>query len=162
MIYCRLPNAMVNSCCVPECKFSYKSSKKSEPVALFRFPQKDMQYQYWGKNELNHFTEDNFKTRSSDHRESHKQACLSQSLERICLKPTAVPHIFSLLPQYLSSNSSAPQPTTSSTSSAVLINENSQINKHVSYYLKEKNFSGVQRNVKIWIFTKRFCVCGKR
>ena len=89
------------------------------------------------------------KTRSSDHRESHKQACLSQSLERICLKPTAVPHIFPLLPQYLSSNSSAPQPTTSSTSSAVLINENSQISKHVSYYLKEKNFSGVQRNVKI-------------
>ena len=96
-----------------------------------------------------HFTEDNFKTRSSDHREPHKQACLSQSLERICLKPTAVPHIFPLLPQYLSSNSSASQPTTSSTSSAVLINENSQINKHVSYYLKEKNFSGVQRNVKI-------------
>ena len=63
--------------------------------------------------------------------------------------PTAVPHIFPLLPQYLSLNSSAPQPTTSSTSSAVLINENSQINKHVSYYLKEKNFSGVQRNVKI-------------
>ena len=62
--------------------------------------------------------------------------------------PTAVPHIFPLLPKYLSSNSSAPQPTTSSTSSAVLINENSQINKHVSYYLKEKNFSGVQRNVK--------------
>ena len=30
-----------------------------------------------------HFTEDNFKTRSSDHTESHKQACLSQSLERI-------------------------------------------------------------------------------
>ena len=55
------------------------------------------------------------------------------------MKPTAVPHIFPLLPQYLSSNSSAPQPTTSSTSSAVLINENSQINKHVSYYLKEKN-----------------------
>ena len=96
-----------------------------------------------------HFTEDNLETRSSDHTESHKQACLSQSLERICLKPTAVPHIFPLLPQYLSSNSSAPQPTTSSTSSAVLINENSQINKHVSYYLKEKIFSGVQRNVKI-------------
>ena len=55
MIYCRLPNAMVNSCCVPECKFSYKSSKKSEPVALFRFPQKDMQYQYGGKNELKQF-----------------------------------------------------------------------------------------------------------
>ena len=45
---------MVNSCC-PECKFSYKSSKKSEPVALFRFPQKDMQYQYQGKNELKQF-----------------------------------------------------------------------------------------------------------
>ena len=54
MIYCRLPNAIVNSC-VPECKFSYKSSKKSEPVALFRFPQKDMQYQYGGKNELKQF-----------------------------------------------------------------------------------------------------------
>ena len=56
--------------------------------------------------------------------------------------PTAVPHIFPLLPQYLSLNSSAPQPTTSSTSSAVLINENSQINKHVSYYLKELKFLG--------------------
>ena len=74
---------MVNSCCVPECKFSYKSSKKSEPVALFRFPQKNMENQYRGKNELNHFTEDIFKTRSSDHTESHQQACLSQSLERI-------------------------------------------------------------------------------
>ena len=46
---------MVNYCCVPECKFSDKSSKKSEPVALFRFPQKDMQYQYYGKNGLKQF-----------------------------------------------------------------------------------------------------------
>ena len=46
---------MVNSCCVPECKFSYKSGKKPEPVALFRFPQDDMQYQYGGKNGLKRF-----------------------------------------------------------------------------------------------------------
>ena len=104
MIYCRLPNAMVNSCCVPECKFSYKSSKKSEPVALFRFPQTEAKMIKAIPRSAHHFTEDNFKTRSSDHTESHKQACLSQSLERICLKPTAVPHIFPLLPQYLSLN----------------------------------------------------------
>ena len=29
---------MVNSCCVPECKSCYKSVKKSDKVALFRFP----------------------------------------------------------------------------------------------------------------------------
>ena len=104
MIYCRLPNAMVNSCCVPECKFSYKSSKKSEPVALFRFAQKDMQYQYRGKNELkqfprcaHHFTEDNFKTRSSDHTESHKQACLSQSLGANLLEANCGPSYFSFV-----------------------------------------------------------------
>ena len=30
-------------------------ARNQEPVALFRFPQKDMQYQYGGKNELKQF-----------------------------------------------------------------------------------------------------------
>ena len=33
---------MVNSCCVPECKSGYKSSKKSEPIPLIKFPQNDV------------------------------------------------------------------------------------------------------------------------
>ena len=66
------------------------------------------------------------------------------------MKPTRVPHIFPLLSQYLSSNLSVPQPTTSSTSSAILMNENSQIIKHASYYLKEKakNFSELKEMIK--------------
>ena len=33
---------MVNSCCVPECKSGYKSVKKSDTVALFRFPKNEI------------------------------------------------------------------------------------------------------------------------
>ena len=43
---------------------------------------------------------------------------------KIRLKVTAVPHVFLMLPQYLSSNTAATRPTTLSTSAARLINEN--------------------------------------
>ena len=112
---------MVNYCCITECKTSYKSNEKSEPIALLRFLQNDMLQQMWvkaipRKNWIVtknhkvcalHFTEDDFITKSNDHRESRKLSCTSHTLKRICLKVIAVPHVFSLLPQYLSFNATA-------------------------------------------------------
>ena len=58
---------------------------------------------------------------------------------------------FSFLPQYLSSYSSAPRQTLSSTSSARLINENSQINKQAEQLFERetvKNLLELQEKIK--------------
>ena len=80
-----------------------------------------------------------FVTKSNHHRELRKQNCTSQTLKRIHLIITAVPDVFPLLPQYLSSNASATRPTTSSTSAARLINENIRITKQANLLFERKN-----------------------
>ena len=124
---------MVNSRCVPECKSCYKSVKKSDMVALFRFPKNKIIRQKWIKviphrnwsvtqNHrvcAHHFDESDFITESTDKKEACKQACTNSGLQRCGLKSTAVSHIFPSLPHYLSSNPSAPYPTTSSISDAI-------------------------------------------
>ena len=67
-----------------------------------------------------------------DKREARKQACTNSRLQRCRLKSTAVLHIFPSLPHYLSSTSSAPRPTTSSTSDGRLMNENFQLKKQAN------------------------------
>ena len=134
---------MVNSCCVPECKSGYKSVKKSDTVSLFRFPNNEIIRQKWIKaiprknwsvtqNHrvcAHHFDESDFITESTDKRKACKQACTNSRLQRCHLKSTAVPHIFPSLPHYLSTNPSAPRPTTSSTSDARWVNENFRLKK---------------------------------
>ena len=156
---------MVNSCCVPESKSGYKFNKKSQPVALFKFPQNDIMQQKWIKAIprknwtvtqyhrvcAHHFTEDDFITKSNDLKKTRKLARTHQHMERIRSKPTAVPHIFLSLPQYLSSIAPAPRPTTSSTSAARLMNESIQINKQANLLFeneKVKNLSELKEKIK--------------
>ena len=153
---------MVNSCCVPECKSSYKSVKKSDIVALFRFPKNEIIRQKWIKAKpdkiwsvsqnhrvcAHHFDESDFIAQSTDKRETRKQACTNLRLQRCCLKLTAVPHIFPSLPHYLSFNISAPRPTTSSTSDARLINKNFKLKKQADLLFDSENVANLSEFIE--------------
>ena len=124
----------------------YKSVKKSDTIALFRFQKNEITRQKWmnaipHKNWSvtqnhkvcpHHFDESDFITQSADQRKARKQACTNSRLQRCRLNSTAVSHIFRSPPHYLSSNPSESRPTTSSTSDARLMNENFKLKKQAN------------------------------
>ena len=125
---------MVYICCVPGCKTIYKSNISNEKVALFQFPQNVELRQKWinaipRKNWTVththrvcalHFQSTDFVEFSCDKKERRRVKRNFEKLGRPRLKTSAIPHIFSGLPHYLSKTNSAPRKTKAATSSARL------------------------------------------
>ena len=143
---------MVYTCCVPACKTGYKSVKGNDQIPLFRFPKDEecrkkwmnaIPRQQWTLSDSHrvcakHFSDDNIQYVSVDSRINAK---LSDDNPKILkhkrLKPTAVPSIFSDLPNYLSKPSPAPRSTNASTASSRRLKENSKILRQNEEFLKE-------------------------
>lgn len=103
---------MVYTCYVTGCRTGYKP-KKDEKIPLFQFPTDKVMREKWiravprknfkitcnSKVCALHFDTSDFVTISTDKRNSRRD---SDALIRTRLKPTAIPHIFPNLPQYLS------------------------------------------------------------
>jgi len=123
---------MVNTYFVPNCKTGYKSEKATKKSSLFKFPKdlklrnkwiKAIPRKNW-KLTANHrvceahFSPSDFITSTFDQKVRRKKARSSEKLTRIRLKFGVIPHIFPLLPSYLSTTCSAPRSTSASTAEA--------------------------------------------
>lgn len=123
---------MVYTCYVPHCKTGYRSHKADKKIQLFKFPKDVVLHrkwisaiprQGWTVNNshrvcANHFYENDFQTTTTNCRKVKKSTGAEGKgkLARIRLKPTAVPSVFSGLPQYLTTKPFIERNTSSSTS----------------------------------------------
>ena len=146
---------MVNTCCVPACNSGYRSNKNGKKVALFQFPinseLRDKWYraiprQNWKVSKSHkvcaqHFHESDFKTISTDTCSTRRKSRSTLKLQRVHLKPDAVPKIFPSLPKYLSSPLPTMRATSSTSSSFRREKDNIILQKQNADFLIQDSFS---------------------
>ena len=144
---------MVYSCCVPGCNTDYRSFKTSTKISSFRFPTDEnlkkkwissMPRQNWTVASSHkvcqlHFEESDFIQVSVDKKNRRRSARDTEKLRRPRLKNSAIPHIFSHLPQYMSKEKPAPR-LTAATSSARLAKQNAVIDESVAKLSELESF----------------------
>ena len=132
---------MVNTCCVPGCKTSYRSVQSDHvKTAIFQFPKYEELRRKWIRaiprqdwvptNSSRvcdkHFHQKDFNMTSTDSHRNRRTARESQALERPRLDPSAIPQVFPNLPSYFSSSAPVSR-SGKSTSSARTQSENVRI-----------------------------------
>ena len=88
-----------------------------------------------------HFEKNDFITDSTDGNSQRHNKRNSKALKQARLKSNAVPHIFPHLPNYLSTNTSAPRTTACSSASSRLAKENNLILENCKQMFQEENIS---------------------
>ena len=114
---------MPHTCCVFSCNYGYHSCTYKQKYAMFRFPKDAVIKNKWlsaitHKNWIitentrvysKHFEKKYFKESSTDKQVKRHQARETSQLQRLSLKPSAMPHIFPELPSHYSIKTTEPR-----------------------------------------------------
>lgn len=145
------------TCCVPGCRSGYKEGKGKKRksvsgVRMFNFPSDTSIKQKWilaiprqdwkvtrGHRVCEkHFSADDFTTTSHDGNSCRRNGRCSQTLSIPRLKPSAVPHLFPSLPDYMSKPN--PLPRSSNCSASVrLSRDNAAIEECNEKFMEQDN-----------------------